>query len=239
RHGKETRTTEKKKKTGSKMKIGTWNIQTMMQPGRMMEVAGELKKFNFELIALQKLRWKGNSKIDKKEFTLYYSGSEERSGLYGTGFMVSVNLRRSVINFIPLGERLNKIVLKGKFRNIIIFSALAPTEEKTEEEKFEFYDKLEKECNKVPKYHMIVILGDFNAKIGKEQETSIVAGKHSLHDETSDNGKMLINLASTNMLIMSTFFEHKDIHKHTWKIPGSVSCNQIDHVLTNRQHFNK
>lgn len=36
--------------------------------------------------------------------------------------------------------------------------------------------------------------------------------------------------------ISSVSFQHKDIHKQTWKIPGGRGANQIDHALVDRRH---
>jgi hypothetical protein len=45
-------------------------------------------------------------------------------------------------------------------------------------------------------------------------------GKESLHDISNDNGSKLINLAiSRELLIRSTYFPRKNIHKHTWSAP--------------------
>lgn len=42
----------------------------MMQPGKMNEIAAELKKFELNMVALQEIRWKGFI-IRKKNYTLY------------------------------------------------------------------------------------------------------------------------------------------------------------------------
>jgi hypothetical protein len=36
--------------------IGTWNVQTMLQPGKMMEIADEVLKLGIDLVALQEIR---------------------------------------------------------------------------------------------------------------------------------------------------------------------------------------
>ena len=54
---------------------------------------------------------------------------------------------------------------REKFRNLTIISAYAPTEDKGEEEKVEFYSKLERICSRAPKYELLIIVGDFNAKV--------------------------------------------------------------------------
>jgi hypothetical protein len=62
-------------------------------------------------------------------------------------------------------------------------------------------------------------------------------GKHGLHPQSNDNGIRLINFAaSRNMVIGSTIFSHKNIHKATWKSPDGQTMNQIDHILIDMRH---
>jgi hypothetical protein len=62
-----------------------------------------------------------------------------------------------------------------------------------------------------------------------------VAGRHTLHDIISENGEKLVQLAiAHNLEISSTKFQHRRIHKGTWKALGQDTCNQIDHVLINK-----
>jgi hypothetical protein len=45
-----------------------------------------------------------------------------------------------------------------------------------------------------------------------------------------------INFAcSKNMVVASTLFNHKDIHKMTWRSPSGQTFNRIDH-LTDARH---
>jgi hypothetical protein len=59
----------------------------VLQPGKVGEVAQEMVKFGIDLIALQEIQWKGRGRIDKKEFSLYFSGPNKKTGQFGTGFM--------------------------------------------------------------------------------------------------------------------------------------------------------
>jgi hypothetical protein len=43
----------------------------------------------------------------------------------------------------------------------------APTEDKTDDVKDGFYEELEHIFGKFPKYHMKILLGDLNAKVGR------------------------------------------------------------------------
>lgn len=218
------------------MNLASWNVRTLLQPGKMAEVAQECDKYNMDVVALQEVRWPRSGQIDKRKYSLCYSGTEWRSGRMGVGFWISAKTRRSLLYFEAAGERICRIRLKGRFRNITLISAYAPTEEATEEEKNTFYDNLGKLCEKIPKYDMRIILGDFNAQIGKEDFLKNVAGKQTLQEVTNENGKRLAQLAAEqDLLLSSTMFKHKKIHKGTWKMPGSNIVNQIDHVLVSKR----
>ena len=67
-----------------------------------------------------------------------------------------------------VSDRLSYILLRGHWRNIILVNVHAPTEEKSEESKDSFYEELDQVFDHFPKYHMKTLLGDFNAKVGRE-----------------------------------------------------------------------
>jgi exonuclease III len=140
----------------------------MLQPGKMMEIALEVLKLGIDLVALQEIRWQGHGEINKKTFTVIYSGPENRIGQYGTGFIISRKIKGSILEWEPVNDRLCRIRIRGKFRNLTIISAYAPTEDNEEEEKVELYSNLKRICSRVPKYEMLIIMGDFNAKVGRE-----------------------------------------------------------------------
>jgi exonuclease III len=45
----------------------------------------------------------------------------------------------------------------------------APTEDKSNNSKYSFYEKLEHVSNQFPQYHMKILLGDFNVKVGRRE----------------------------------------------------------------------
>jgi exonuclease III len=60
------------------------------------------------------------------------------------------------------------IILRGRWCHIIVLNVHASTEDKTDDVKDSFYEELERVFGKFPKYHMKILLGDFNARVGKE-----------------------------------------------------------------------
>lgn len=216
--------------------FATWNIRTMLQPGKMAEIADQMIKFNIDAVALQEVRWNGQGRIDKRSYSMYYSGADVRNGRRGVGFMISKKIRDCVLLFEPINDRICKIRLKGKFRNVSLISVYAPTEDSDDDEKMSFYLSLERALHSGPNYDIKIVLGDLNAQVGKETFTQTVAGMHSIHSATNENGKYLCQFAeSNNLLIKSTCYPHKNIHKGTWKAPNGV-LTQIDHVLVTKRH---
>jgi hypothetical protein len=60
------------------------------------------------------------------------------------------------------------IILRGRWFYIIVLNVHAPTEEKIDDVKGSFYELLGCIFDKFFKYHMKMLLGDFNAKLGRE-----------------------------------------------------------------------
>jgi DNA repair ATPase RecN len=83
---------------------------------------------------------------------------------------------------------------------------------------------------------MKIILGDFNAKVGRENMFKPTIGNESLHEISNDNVVRVVNFAtSKNLVVKSTMFPHRKIHKRTWTSPEGNTHNQIDHILIDRR----
>jgi hypothetical protein len=104
-------------------------------------------------------------------------------------------------------DRMSYIILRGRWCHIIVV-------------KDSFYEELERVFDKFPKYHMKILLGDFNAKVGREDIFNLTIGIESLHEISNDNGVRLVNFAtSKNLRVKSTMFPHRNIRKYTWTSP--------------------
>ena len=108
----------------------------------------------------------------------------------------------------------------------------APSEDKSDDSKDSFYEELEQVFDHFPRHHMKILLGDFNAKVGRENIFKPTIGNESLHQDSNDNGVRLVNFAtSKNLVVKSTTFPHRNIHKCTWTSADGQTHNQIDHIL--------
>jgi hypothetical protein len=71
------------------------------------------------------------------------------------------------------------------------------------------------------------LLGDFNAKVGREGIFKPTTENESLHEIRNDNGVRVVNFAtSKNLTAKSTLFPHCNIHNYTWMPPdGKTQSN--------------
>jgi exonuclease III len=74
------------------------------------------------------------------------------------------------------------IILKGRWFHITVLNVHAPTGDKIDDVKDSFYEELECVFDKFPKYHTKILLGDFNAKVGREDIFKPTVGNESLHE---------------------------------------------------------
>jgi hypothetical protein len=82
-------------------------------------------------------------------------------------------------------------------------------EEKSDDSKDSFNEKLEKVFYHFPKCHTKTVLGDFNAKVGQENIFKLTNGNESLHQDSNDYGVRRVNFATSKILVVkSTMFLH-------------------------------
>jgi exonuclease III len=60
------------------------------------------------------------------------------------------------------------IILRGRWCDVVVLNVHAQTVGKMEYMKDSFYEELERVLDKFPKYHMTILLGDLNVKVGRE-----------------------------------------------------------------------
>jgi hypothetical protein len=160
--------------------------------------------------------------------TVPYSGRDDEQHTEGVAIILKKGVERSLLEWKPISSRLMKIRLKGKQINTTIIQCYSPTNDNHEEAKDEFYEQLQAEMENIPGHDLKIVMGDMNAKVGRDSTNCDRAmGKEGCGSK-NENGERLLEFCTTyNLVIGGTLFPHKDIHKLTWHSPNGRDKNQI------------
>jgi len=83
---------------------------------------------------------------------------------------------------------------------------------------------------------MKILVGDFNAKVGRENIFKPTIGNDSLYQDINDNDYRIVNFAtSKNLVVKRPMFPPRNIHNYTWTSPDGKTHNPVDHILIDRR----
>jgi exonuclease III len=113
-----------------------------------------------------------------------------------------------------------------------------PYEDTSDDVKDNFYEELGCIFDQLPRYDMKILLGDFNAIVDTEDIFQPTIGNESSHESINDNKVRVVNFATyKNLVVKSTMFPHRSIHKYTWTSPDGKTYNKIDHILIDSRWY--
>jgi hypothetical protein len=82
------------------------------------------------------------------------------------GFLYRIISAVKRVEFV--NDRMSYIILRGRWFHTIVLNVHVPTEDKTNDVKDSLYEELQRIFDKFPRCHMKILLGDLNAKVGRE-----------------------------------------------------------------------
>ena len=216
--------------------IGTWNVRTLYQSGKLEQLLREFDSYKLDILGLSEMRRIGSGREIHQGKTILYSGQKEHH-VRGVGIVLNNQAAQALIGWEPVNERIITARLQSRHTKSTIVQVYAPTEEAEQADKDNFYEQLQDTLNRVPSHDVLILIGDLNAQIDSHRGgLEHVIGPHGTARRTNDNGKRFMLLCSTNSLcIMNTFFQHRSVHKKTWKSPNGTIQNEIDFICMNKR----
>nr|VZH92969.1 unnamed protein product [Spirometra erinaceieuropaei] len=189
-------------KTGrvSALTLAAWNVRSLLDNPRSNRperrtalVARELARYKVDIAALSETRFSEQGQLEEvgAGYTFFWSGrprAERRDA--GVAFAI----RNDIVGRLPclpqgINDRLMSLRLPlwgGKFATII--SAYAPTMTNPDAVRDKFYEDLHALLATVSKADKLIVLGDFNARVGTDHTAwRGVLGPHGLRG-SNDNG---------------------------------------------------
>nr|VZI35291.1 unnamed protein product [Spirometra erinaceieuropaei] len=206
-------------------------------------VARELARYKVDIAALSETRFSEQGQLEEvgAGYTFFWSGrpkAERRDA--GVAFAI----RNDIVGRLPclpqgINDRLMSLRLPlrggGKFTTII--SAYAPPMSSPDAAARDmFYEGLHSLLATMSKADNLIVLGDFNARVGIDHTAwSGVLGPHGLRGP-NDNGVLLLRTCTEHRLILTnTFFCLPEREKATWRHPRPRQGHLLDYVLVRRR----
>jgi len=116
--------------------MATWNVLGLNRAGGRRKLKEELTKYTIGIATIQEIQWPGTEIMDTGDFTILYSGSTKSA--LGTGFVVSKEYKRSIMEFKTINESICTLRIRARIFNITLICVQTPTEETEEEVKDRF-----------------------------------------------------------------------------------------------------
>ena len=145
-----------------------------MNQGKLEVVKQEMARVNVDILGISQLKWTRMCECNSDDHYIYYCGQES---LRRNGVAMTVNRRvqNAVLGCNLKNDRMISVRFQGKPFNITVIQVYAPTSNAEEAEVEQFYEDLQDLLELIPKKDLLVIIGDWNAKVGS-QETPGVTG---------------------------------------------------------------
>ena len=228
------------------LNVASWNVRTLLDTKRTVVrptaiVSQELARYNIDIAAISETRVLGETVTTEVGggYTFFLKGKpvgDKRH--HGVGFAIRSKLVDHLQGKYPVGinERLMTMSFPLEDSTLSIISAYAPTLPQSDETKECFYDALNDAIRAVPSSHKLLVMGDFNARVGTDYSSwENIIGKHGVGNENS-NGTLLLSMCSQNELcITNTIFQQTTNHKTTWMHPRTKQWHMIDYVITRQR----
>ena len=148
-------------------------------------------------------------------------------------------MKNSLLSMVEPGsngsERLLTLRLNTTDGPITLVNAYSPTLSSTPDAKDEFYENLASIIRNIPSQEQLVLLGDFNARVGSDHELWPSCLGHFGVGKINENGQRLLEMcAYYDLCITNSYFKTKPQHKVSWRHPRSKHWHQLDLILVRR-----
>ncbi|XP_039281823.1 uncharacterized protein LOC120350854 [Nilaparvata lugens] len=189
------------------------------------------------LLGMSEVKKKGNgTQVMDGNYVLRYSGvAMNARAKGGVGFIVTEEMDRKVTSWKAVSSRLITLCFDLEV-SITLIQAYAPTEDAHLVEKEEFYDELQRQIDiNETAGRRVIIMGDLNGRVGQDNQTNKgILGPYGGEDEVNTNGERILDLcALNNMIVANSYYNHKRIHKITFK--SAQGSSLIDYFLVPKE----
>ena len=235
------------------LQVATYNVLSLnrraadgaeVESSRAALLRQQLEFKGYHIIGLQETRSNCTTTFIAEDYIRVVSGNEGSEARYGCEVWLArrlpfgrvqedpIHVDHKKITVLFAEPRLLAVRIQLRGTSLFVVSGHAPHEGDMGETKDRWWAKLDMVLKRFAKLGRVIVLGDFNARVGVHQHDMV----GDLCDpQSNDNGERLHTLCGDHSLwIPSTFSEYHRGQQHTWVHPkGTVA--RIDYILVDHQ----
>ena len=221
----------------SEINIATWNVRTLNDEtnSKLENLIEEINRLNIGILGVSETHWTSETPeaFDFKDHVIVHSCRNDNTHRQGVAIILKKELSSHMQGYHLINQRIMMIQLYTDKCPLFIFQIYAPDSSYADEDKDQFYHTLLQEISKLPKKCHLLIMGDFNGKVGKDAWSTWPnnAGKFGI-GAMNENGERLLQFCAINDLgIINTLYKQPPKRLITWTSPDAKTRNQIDFIL--------
>ncbi|XP_066997967.2 craniofacial development protein 2-like [Anabrus simplex] len=202
-----------------------------------VELAESAKRVHMDVLGISDIRGRGGNEEEIGDYKLYLADVKKGRAESGVWLFIRNTTAHNIVSVRHINERMMRVDLAVGVIIMRIVSIYSPCEGAVEVEIDMFYEALSDIVVRVNRKDRIVLMSDFNVRVGKRTEGyERVIGKCGEDMESNRNGKRLLDFCASMCLAVTNTLKHKAIHCYTWEARGTRSI--IDYILTDFEFRN-
>ena len=241
-HASEPATGRRAPNIGQALNVATYNVRTLADTIRetdrgirhkLQQIIAGCEEHNIDILAIQEHRLTSTEPINYQklgDWTLAHSSSSVES--HGVAHLYNKRIAPLILAVDHKTDRIIATHINGNPK-LCIISAYAPTENSSTTAKNNFYEDLKELILAIPPHTVLMLTGDFNARIGKDSygTNPRIVGPACYYENTNDNGQRMIELCeATDLRIAHSHFLNRKARLYTYIGPKG-DRQQLDHIM--------
>ena len=133
--------------------------------------------------------------------------------------IVTPEVANRIENIKPINNRMARMTVNFGREKAIFVILYAPQQERTDEEKEEFFGNVQTEIGNIKSNKEFIVMGDLNGHVGTtgtRYEQSI--GHQGIGESNAEGKRILDFCVRNNLAVMNIYYQHKESHK--WPLYG-------------------
>ena len=213
------------------------NVRTIREQRCREELVSNFVEHNIDVLGIQEHRIFHEEPVRYETIlgrTLITTSATKNSAgasIGGVGVVLNSHAKGAMSSVTSYSDRILIVNFCGNPATTIIVT-YCPTNVAEEDITEAHYNNLRRAIESIPAHNMLMVIGDFNARLGKED------ARFTFHDETNKNGMYLMDLImEKNLICGNTYFQKRKGKLWTFVSPGGNKY-QLDYILVRKKWRN-